>query len=81
MDGDYPLSASFYTNSFLHPDGGVFDLTALAKRFDPDGGGHRDACGCRIIPILDGSLGNDAVLEDDVEMNIREWIKIWQNRE
>jgi len=81
MDGDYPLSASFYTNSFLHSDGGIFDLTALAKRFDPDGGGHRDACGCRIIPRLDKSLGNDAVLEDDVEMNIREWIKIWQNRE
>ena len=60
---DYPVSASFYTNSFLHKNGGLFDLTKLATRFDVDGGGHRDACGCRIKPLktacqLRGELSN-----------------------
>ena len=38
----YPVSTSFYTNSFLHKEGGIFDLTTLATRFDPDllRGGH-----------------------------------------
>ena len=48
---NYPVSASFYTNSFLHKSGGIFDLTKLATNFDLDGGGHANACGCRIKPI------------------------------
>ena len=76
----YPVSASFYTNSFLHKEGGIFDLTTLATRFDPDGGGHKDACGCRIKP-LDGSCVVDRnVTEDDVELNIRNWIGLWSQR-
>ena len=41
--GRYPVSASFYTNSFLHRGGGIYDLTALATLFDSDGGGHANA--------------------------------------
>jgi hypothetical protein len=40
-EGSYPVSASFYTNSFIHKSGGVFDLTKLATRFDNDGGWPR----------------------------------------
>ena len=76
----YPVSASFYTNSFLHKEGGMFDLTTLATKFDEDGGGHKDACGCRIKP-LDGSCVVDRdVTEEDVELNIRNWISLWSQR-
>ncbi len=72
------LSASFYTNSFLHPNGGVFDLTKLATMFDPYGGGHRNACGCRIVPINDeGSLENREIKESDIAANLSAWVDTW----
>lgn len=77
---DYPVSASFYTNSFLHRKGGLFDLTKLAKRFDVDGGGHRDACGCRIKPLENGLPVERRIEQHDIEQNIREWLKIWNAR-
>lgn len=77
---DYPVSASFYTNSFLHKKGGLFDLTKLAKRFDVDGGGHRDACGCRIKPLENGLPVERRIGQHDIEQNIREWLKIWNAR-
>ena len=77
---DYPVSASFYTNSFLHKKGGLFDLTKLAKRFDVDGGGHRDACGCRIKPLENGLPVERRIEQHDIEQNIREWLKIWNAR-
>ena len=73
----YPVSASFYTNSFLHKEGGIFDLTTLATRFDPDGGGHKDACGCRIKPLEGSSVVDREVTEEDIESNIRKWLHIW----
>ena len=78
--GRYPVSASFYTNSFLHRRGGVYDLTALATRFDSDGGGHANACGCRIKPTEGGKVLDREVSEDDIERNISEWLKMWSNR-
>ena len=77
---DYPVSASFYTNSFLHKNGGLFDLTKLATRFDVDGGGHRDACGCRIKPLENGLPVERRIEQHDIEQNIREWLKIWNAR-
>ena len=77
-----PLGASFYTNSFLHPDGGLVDLTLLATAFDPDGGGHSNACGCRIQ-----SLDSEGKIEDrhptsrDIERNISQWIRIWNKNQ
>ncbi len=78
--GRYPVSASFYTNSFLHPEGGVFDLTNLAKRFDEDGGGHSNACGCRIKPISGVDIEERTVTRDDIERNIAVWLDIWAER-
>ena len=78
--GKYPVSASFYTNSFLHRRGGIYDLTALATLLDSNGGGHANACGCRIQPIEDGNVVDRDVSEDDVERNIIEWLKMWSKR-
>ena len=76
----YPVSASFYTNSFLHRRGGIYDLTALATLFDSNGGGHANACGCRIQPIEDGNVVDRDVSEDDIERNISGWLKMWSER-
>ena len=76
----YPVSASFYTNSFLHTEGGVFDLTQLATRFDPDGGGHANACGCRIQSLENDQRVERNVVHEDIDKNIREWLKMWANR-
>ena len=76
-EGEYPVSASFYTNSFLHRDGGIYDLTKLATNFDSDGGGHANACGCRIMP----TRSDDGIVRGiDVEDNIATWRKMWGNR-
>ena len=77
---EYPVSASFYTNSFLHKNGGLFDLTKLATSFDVDGGGHRDACGCRIKPLENGLPVERRIEQHDIEQNIIEWLKIWNAR-
>ena len=75
-----PLSASFYCNSFLHFNQGIFDLTKLAQAFDRNGGGHPNACGCRIMPIEKGKLAERELNEFDIEKNIEEWLKIWGTR-
>lgn len=80
-DGDnYPVSASFYTNSFLHRSGGIYDLTALATRFDQDGGGHANACGCRIKPIDGLEVADRGISKDDIARNIGTWLQMWSER-
>jgi len=79
-EGRYPVSASFYTNSFLHTEGGIYDLTGLATRFDSDGGGHANACGCRIKSLKDGKVLDREVTEEDVKENISQWLKLWAER-
>ena len=76
----YPVSASFYTNSFLHTTGGVYDLTKLATRFDSDGGGHANACGCRIQALESGARVSRAVTNDDIEENLAVWLEMWAER-
>ncbi len=77
----WPLAASFYTNSFLHPDGGVFDLTQMATLFDTHGGGHANACGCRMMPIGDaGELEERGLDTEDVERNLSGWMRVWTSR-
>ncbi|MDP6742495.1 MAG: hypothetical protein QF544_05455 [Candidatus Thalassarchaeaceae archaeon] len=73
------LSASFYTNSFLHPNGGLFDLTKLATMFDPFGGGHQNACGCRIVPLdEDGRrIEERDPTAEDIEANLSAWLMAW----
>ena len=76
----YPLSASFYCNSFLHRNQGVFNLTKLAQAFDENGGGHHNACGCRIIPLEHGKVIQRKVNKNDIDENINHWLKIWSSR-
>ena len=75
-----PLGASFYTNSFFHKNGGLVDLTLLATAFDPDGGGHSNACGCRIQSLENGQRVERNVVHEDIDKNIREWLKMWATR-
>ena len=63
-----PLSASFYANSFLEEGQDRYDLSRLATAFDPSGGGHVNACGCRIQ-------------EPGLEHNLANWIDMWQRRD
>ena len=76
----YPVSASFYTNSFLHTTGGIYDLTRLATRFDSDGGGHANACGCRIQAFEGGARVSRAVTKGDIEENLAVWLEMWAER-
>ena len=78
--GRYPVSASFYTNSFLHTTGGVYDLTRLATRFDSDGGGHANACGCRIQALEGGGVTHRVVTRGDIETNLKVWLEMWAER-
>ena len=87
VDGDIStpdrpaLSASFYCNSFLHPEGGIFDLTRMATLFDETGGGHYNACGCRVQPLSeDGKIANRPVESSDVEKNLAGWLECWRKR-
>lgn len=63
-----PLSASFYANSFLPEGQGRFDLSRMATALDPTGGGHANACGCRIQP-------------PGLEANLEHWLGMWANRD
>ena len=63
---------------FLHPNGGLFDLTKLATMFDPFGGGHRNACGCRIIPLDgEGCVEERTLTPEDIAANLSAWLMAW----
>ena len=62
------LSASFYANSFLKDGQGRYDLSRLATSLDLTGGGHANACGCRIQP-------------PGLESNLEHWLEMWTNRD
>ncbi len=63
-----PLSASFYANSFLENGQDRYDLSRMATALDPSGGGHVNACGCR-------------VQQPGLESNLEHWLNMWTNRE
>ena len=63
-----PLSASFYANSFLEQGQGKYDLSRMATALDATGGGHANACGCRIQP-------------PGLEANMAHWLDMWTNRD
>ncbi|MBR67901.1 MAG: hypothetical protein CMA86_00110 [Euryarchaeota archaeon] len=62
-----PLGASFYANSFLPNGQGRWDLSRMATSLDPTGGGHANACGCRIQP-------------PGLEANMEHWLNMWTQR-
>ena len=57
-----------------------YDLTQLATRFDPDGGGHANACGCRIQPLDGGKRVERKVEIDDIDRNLEVWLGMWAER-
>jgi len=62
------LSASFYANSFIENGQDRYDLSRLATSLDPTGGGHANACGCRV-----SSAG--------IESDLQHWLSLWTKRE
>ena len=62
------LGASFYANSFLPQGQGRYDLSRLATALDPTGGGHANACGCRIQP-------------PGLDENLNHWLEMWAARD
>ena len=71
------LGASFYANSFRSEEN-RFDLSKLATALDSTGGGHANACGCR-IQARDSSIGKLTQL--DKRYNIEKWLELWADRE
>lgn len=70
------LGASFYANSFRGEEN-QYDLSLLATLLDETGGGHANACGCRIQPA--GGLMRP-VKESDKDYNLNKWLELWANR-
>ncbi|MFL2982488.1 MAG: hypothetical protein ACJZ4V_06170 [Candidatus Poseidoniaceae archaeon] len=71
------LGASFYANSFRDEDN-PYDLSLLATLLDETGGGHANACGCRIQPA-DGS--KRSVIHSDKDYNLGRWLELWTKRD
>ena len=77
-DAKHPaLGASFYANSFREQEN-PYDLSKLATLLDETGGGHANACGCRIQPS-DGTKRK--LVSGDKEHNLEQWLNLWKNRE
>lgn len=71
------LGASFYANSFRGEDN-PYDLSMLATLLDETGGGHANACGCRIQP----SDATKRSLNDcDKDYNLEKWLELWSDRD
>ena len=71
------LGASFYANSFRGVNN-PYDLSILATLLDETGGGHANACGCRIQPS-DGLVRK--LRPGDKESNLEKWLEIWSKRD
>ena len=53
----------------------------MATAFDFDGGGHANACGCRIQPLSDDvEIEKRNVTSEDIERNIGAWMARWGRR-
>lgn len=75
----WPVSASFYRNAFRDGPFG-WDLTRLATALDPNGGGHHNACGCRVMALEDGQVVERDLEAPDVDANIAVWTDLWRGR-
>ncbi len=71
------LGASFYANSFRGVNN-PYDLSILATLLDETGGGHANACGCRIQPS-DGLARK--LRPGDKESNLEKWLEMWSKRD
>ena len=73
----HALGASFYANSFRDEEN-PYDLSLLATLLDETGGGHANACGCRVQPSDDY---NRKLNSQDKEYNLEKWLELWGKRE
>ena len=71
------LGASFYANSFLDEEN-PYDLSKLATLLDATGGGHANACGCRVQPA---DKSREMLVETDKEYNLQKWLELWSKRD
>ena len=71
------LGASFYANSFRSVEN-QYDLSRLATLLDDTGGGHANACGCRIQ-----KRNQDAqeLNSEDKLWNLKQWMNLWSRRD
>ena len=70
------LGASFYANSFREEEN-PYDLSMLATLLDKTGGGHANACGCRV----QAQDNKNIITESDKEYNLGEWLDLWAKRD
>ena len=70
------LGASFYANSFLEEEN-PYDLSMLATLLDETGGGHANACGCRV----QAQYKRNILTESDKEYNLGKWLDLWAKRD
>ena len=71
------LGASFYANSFLDEQN-PYDLSKLATLLDATGGGHANACGCRVQPA---DKSREMLVETDKDYNLQKWLELWSKRD
>ena len=71
------LGASFYANSFLAEEN-PYDLSKLATLLDATGGGHANACGCRVQPV---DKSREMLVETDKDYNLQKWLELWSKRD
>ena len=71
------LGASFYANSFLDEEN-PYDLSKLATLLDATGGGHANACGCRVQPA---DRSREMLVETDKDYNLQKWLELWSKRD
>ena len=72
----HALGASFYANSFRDEEN-PYDLSLLATLLDETGGGHANACGCRIQP----SDSSRKLNQSDKQYNLEKWLELWTGRD
>ena len=71
------LGASFYANSFLDEEN-RYDLSKLATLLDATGGGHANACGCRVQPA---DKSREMLVETDKDYTLQKWLELWSKRD
>ena len=71
------LGASFYANSFLDEEN-PYDLSKLATLLDATGGGHANACGCRVQPA---DKSREMLVDTDKDYNLQKWLELWSKRD
>ena len=74
-------SAARIAYDLLVADTDLSDLSDMLGWVDKlDGGGHANACGCRIQALENGARVSRVVTNDDIEGNLAVWLEMWAER-